>query len=507
MGLAPTDLASNVVVLEDEIEDELPSPLPEDAFKLPSDICNNIRANYTQIYQRTKAAKVDPPEATVVVNPDVPPVKRKRGRPRKDTKLKVVEPIINSEVQKDEVEKSPKRKRRRKTIAKTIETNEFLSVTACGLCWEEFKDQVSCDKHVAIKHGTQGPLDSEKLLMKEQKAKLQKMMRQHGILTCPNQHCKKPLLSITGYLNHIKNCKLVSIEVKSFEGFIDINFFQEESVLNNVSNSESDETPQLQKSITCRECKQTFAKDEAFETHALVSHHGLARVVGDERPFTEDDRISAQKKMLKQFGSIPCPNCPKSYLSIQGLQYHLRTCKSDTCQDMVCNYCRLLFTNLQTFREHVIAKHNGLALPVGDERVYNHDEKQKILLQVLRVNQKLICLNDGCLEEFKFVEDYFRHEESCLKAKPIFKIECGVCKQKFNTQSQFNNHSMIAHNGLARKFGLNQTFTEEEKLQALRKTLHVLKRLHCLRDGCGKTFISMGGYQYHLQICGQEVTI
>ncbi|XP_068243490.1 uncharacterized protein [Palaemon carinicauda] len=110
-------------------------------------------------------------------------------------------------------------------------------------------------------------------------------------------------------------------------------------------------------------------------------------------------------------------------------------------------------------------------------------------------DDKVICEKDSELMN----EDCKSNSSSVAKVN----IKCGKCDYVTNSMAKFNSHAHHEHNGLARPFGENQEFSEEEWHIIISSTMKSVKKLKC--EICAKIFRSLGGYKYHVKFCGHSV--
>ncbi|XP_042881507.1 uncharacterized protein LOC122259064 isoform X2 [Penaeus japonicus] len=81
-------------------------------------------------------------------------------------------------------------------------------------------------------------------------------------------------------------------------------------------------------------------------------------------------------------------------------------------------------------------------------------------------------------------------------------IKCGKCGTICNSNSSFMHHIHIEHNGLARPDGEDQTFTEIETKERLKKAIKAVRKLKC--EACSHVYISLLGYTRHAETCGKS---
>ncbi|XP_047476446.1 uncharacterized protein LOC125030435 isoform X2 [Penaeus chinensis] len=92
-------------------------------------------------------------------------------------------------------------------------------------------------------------------------------------------------------------------------------------------------------------------------------------------------------------------------------------------------------------------------------------------------------------------------ESQSLPVEEI-EIKCGKCDVICNSRAHFNLHIQLEHNGLARPDGEDQTFTEIEVKEILKKTIKNMKKLKC--EVCSNFFRSLLGYRRHSEACGKS---
>ncbi|XP_069990195.1 uncharacterized protein [Penaeus vannamei] len=97
-----------------------------------------------------------------------------------------------------------------------------------------------------------------------------------------------------------------------------------------------------------------------------------------------------------------------------------------------------------------------------------------------------------------------RSSKTESQSLPVEEIEvkCGKCDVICNSNAHFNLHIQLEHNGLARPDGEDQTFTDIEVKEILKKTIKNMKKLKC--EVCSNFFRSLLGYRRHSEACGKS---
>jgi KRAB domain-containing zinc finger protein len=259
----------------------------------------------------------------------------------------------------------------------------------------------------------------------------------------------------------------------------------------------------------CHHCQKTFKGKRG--KHSLVTHMSVHfNSIEKEYKCLECGKIFSKNQSLWQHKKMHegiiyrCVQCPSTYESKHGLDYHSKTVHE--LRKFECHHCQTTFTTKSSLLNHMTLHFNSIVYPCNQcsAQFFKLAAFRKHLLICPKSNVNLNCMDvPAPLKQAQVVNDVKKVEKEykCLECGKIFSkyqifynhkkrhegiiYRCVQCPATFKSKSGLNIHSKTVH--ALRKFECHHchnTFKTKKRLATHLRTQHKMNHIEC--NYCGK---------------------
>jgi KRAB domain-containing zinc finger protein len=269
----------------------------------------------------------------------------------------------------------------------------------------------------------------------------------------------------------------------------------------------------------CQYCQTTFKTKKSLKTHMTVHFISIDKeykCLECGKIFSNYHTFYNHKKMHE--GIIyRCAQCPSTYKSITGLNYHLKTHRD--LRQFECHHCQTTFNAKNSLKSHMFLHFNSIFYPCNQCSAL-FQNRRKLVYHKDTVHSLMNYQCNQCSKNFKFKaklvshcrKHKFSNIDSCVdvpapqkQAQVVTDVKnvekeykCLECGNFFSNYHKFYNHKRMHEGIIYRCAQCPSTYQTLSGLRYHSKTVHELRQFEC--HHCQSTFKAKVTLKSHMTV-------